>query len=392
MAVIGVITLLMLAMVMGGGMRVFERFVPESVLVWLDENEGFGAILGMNGAVMQMGGSREPTGEAAKDPAAHLRDSRDGLEGSKKVAPMAQGQVVFVADVLSGRRILSGSQAPAQVGALPVLQGCTFTPPSAAAVVGHVSAYWGSDVKVELATYGDEHLAYAVKQFAKVYRNSGHKQIEGLAGLRFNAFDVVVTETEKPVYLVLTVRSGEFQLWNIHLAPGARLERVVLIGGGQAGVVNLGADVPVEVMRNDVKESCRVPEISYPLNPGNGFYQAIESGRLTEEEADAKLDELAASTAAWSAWFKNSFGVSSDETMAGNWNEGTIAVVGPLPATPEGKAVYAKISGSTARITVNTYVEYPALKAEGGDFASRVVAIATAFAGGNLETLRLEEF
>ena len=61
-----------------------------------------------------------------------------------------------------------------------------------------------------------------------------------------------------------------------------------------------------------------------------------------------------------------------------------------LPRPRAGRSLPA-IKGSTARITTDTYVEYPALTAEGADFASRVVAIATAFAWGNLDNIKPEE-
>ena len=392
MAVIGVITLLMLAMVMGGGPRVFERFMPESTLVWLDENDGFSGMFNMSGMVSMTSGENGPTGDAAKDPNAHMRDGRSGIRGSNKVVAMAQGQVAFVSDVITGRRVSSGAYSPGSAEALTPVTGCAFTPPSDGAFVGHVQSTGRSNIWVNLATYGDEELAEEVQKFVRVYRKSGRKQIYGLKEFSFEAFDVVVTETQKPTYLVLSASGGRPRLWNIQLAPGATLERVVLLGGDQAGVINVDPSVPVEVMLTDARVSCQLPGPSYPLNAGAQLYQVLEAGHLSQEEADETLGRLAAQNAAWDAWFRKSFGVSANDTMAGNWDDGAIAAVGPLPATPEGKAKFKAVTDGSARITMDTYVEYPALKAEGVDYASRVVAIATAFAGGNLETLRLEDF
>ena len=391
MVVVGLVTLFMLAMVMGGGMQVFERIMPERLLTWLDENEGFGAMLGMNGGVVSMGGPKAPTGDAANDPAAYVRDSSDGLRGNKKVAPMALGQAVFVADVLAGRRVLSGTPAPGSVEALQPLQGCQFTAPSAGAFVGHVRSDYGSDLKVNLITYGDKELAGAVQQFARIYRKTGGKRMQGLSTLRFQHYDVVVTETQQPVYLVLNTASSGSQLWNIHLAPGARLERVVLLGGAQAGVVNLPPGVPVEVMLNDAATTCRIPPAVYPLNAGHMLFQSLEAGHLKVEEAEETLGRITAANATWDRWFRTAFGVTANATMAGGWHEGNISVVGPVPATSEGRAVYTSLSGGLAQITVDTYVEYPALKTEGADFASRVVAITSAFAWGDIENLTLKE-
>ena len=96
--------------------------------------------------------------------------------------------------------------------------------------VAHIGALGNPPYTMALSTYGDAELAKAVRQFAKIYRKSGRKQVHGLSDLSFTDFDVIVTETQRPVYLVLE-SPHDMRLWNILLAPGARIERVVLIGG-----------------------------------------------------------------------------------------------------------------------------------------------------------------
>ena len=52
--------------------------------------------------------------------------------------------------------------------------------------------------------------------------------------LAYQSYDVAVTEVSAPVYLVLQTGPGN-RIWNIHAAPGVRIERVVLLGGDQVG-------------------------------------------------------------------------------------------------------------------------------------------------------------
>lgn len=387
MVIVGFITLFMFALV-GFGPRFLEKILPESTLVWIEDNDGFGGLLSMSGTVdMADGGG---TKGDPKDPYSHLRDTGDGWQGSARIAALPGNQPVFVADVLDGRRAEARNVAPQTVGVLQPVTDCRFTPPQAGSFVAHIGALGNPPYTMALSTYGDAELAKAVRQFAKIYRKSGRKQVHGLSDLSFTDFDVIVTETQRPVYLVLE-SPHDMRLWNILLAPGARIERVVLIGGRQAGVANLDPAVPVEVMRNAELQACGVPDAQYPLNPGHMLFQSLDAGRLSVEEAEVTLGKIAAANAAWDGWFRDAFGVSANATMAGDWNDGNIAVAGPVPATPEERAVYAKLSGGLARITVDTYVEYPALRAEGADFASRVGAIASAFAWGDLENLKLKE-
>ncbi len=223
-----------------------------------------------------------------------------------------------------------------------------------------------------------------------MYRASGLRRVEGLKANSFEVYDVAVTETAKPVYLVLQTRNF-LRLWNIHLAPGARLERVVLLGGDEAGVANLPDGVPVEVLRSSEIEACGLPTPFYPLNPGALLFQSLDSGVLKPEDAQATLDMIAAKGKAYDDWFRATFGVGADETMAGNWVDNSIAVAGPKPATAEARAFWQPITGSTALVTVDDYLEYAALADQGVDFASRVIAIATAYAWGDLENLRMGE-
>jgi hypothetical protein len=383
MAVVGVVSLAMLALVFGGP-KVLEKVLPDRALAWIEENDGFGGLLSATTDMASVGGT---SGGNSEDPAAHLRNTTDGWRPSAKIAALPGNGAAFVRDVIDGRRASSSRDSPALVEVIHPMQGCAFTPPSAAAFVGHVSARGDTEMALGLATYGDADLANAVRQLGRTYKETGLRKVPGLAALRFDAFDVAVTETAKPVYLVLQGNWGN-RLWNLHLAPGARLERVVLLGGDQAGVANLPQGVPVEVMRDAERVACGLPLPSYPLNPGFMLFQSLEAGHLDPDEAAATLAQIEAQVQKYDQWFQGAFGVSALQSMAGNWVEASIAVAGPVPAMPEGRAVWRSVKGATAQITADTYVEYDALAEQGVDFQARVLAIANAFAWGDLRNLK----
>jgi hypothetical protein len=204
--------------------------------------------------------------------------------------------------------------------------------------------------------------------------------------LAYHSYDVVVTEVSAPVYLVLQTGPGN-RIWNIHAAPGARIERVVLLGGDQAGVANLDPVVPVEVILDDGLAACGIRP-ALPLNAGHALLMAAAAGD-TAAVASATTRETAEQ--AYSQWFLDTFGVPAVSSRAG-FDRGTMSLVGPIPGG-EGlelvpKAVFGGIEGSKIRTTQGTFFEIPGQVPAGEDFAARVRAIATAFAFGDLANLR----
>lgn len=368
-----------------GGPRVFEKVLPEAAISWLETMGTDGTISGLggdgSGGFLGFGGASAAKGKG-DDPMSRLRDTSDGWAADGKVTTLQGGGLAFVADVIDGYSARVRDDAPGTVEVLADLQGCAFTPPSADAHIGHASA--GARTPVGLATYNDGHIAAAVQGLVNAYRETGMTRTSKGTGLRYEVFDVAVTETARPVYLVLEAMHG-LPVFNIHLAPGARIERVALIGGDQIGVANLPEGVPVEVMRRAAAETCGAMPF-YPLNPGALYYQSVEIGAIRPEEVPGYEARFAASQEAWEGFFRANFGVGAHESLSGDVDDVTLATVGPVPANPEARAVWAPVEGAPVRVTVDQYLEYPG-QAEGEDFDSRVKAVARAFAWGDLANL-----
>ncbi|OYW50131.1 MAG: hypothetical protein B7Z31_14320, partial [Rhodobacterales bacterium 12-65-15] len=202
----------------------------------------------------------------------------------------------------------------------------------------------------------------------------------------FQAQDIVVTETTAPVYLVLENTGGN-RIWNIHLTAGARVERVVLLGGAQSGVANLDPVVPVEVILDDGLAACNIR----PAHPLNAGHRLLQPGVTPGSEAGQAAAGMVKAAAAYDIWFRDSFGVTASASRVG-FDKGTVAVVGPLPGTASGKdvptAAYAPITGADIRTTQDTYFEIVGQVPNGQDYGSRVMQLATGFAFGDLSILR----
>lgn len=372
----GLITLMIVGAVALGGFVVVKgpqsisRYLPERLASALDRN--------MGGAV----GAGAVSGDSAAD---YLEDGAAGLSAKGPIAAMAGNRPVFIDDVLSGYSTRVDDAIPAEITMIRPISSCKLTPPLEGTAVGHVTAP-AIGLALPLLTYDDTDLAEAVQALVNSYRDSGSDTVPTPASLAYEAYDVAVTETRAPVYLVLETAPGN-RIWNISLAPGARIERVVLLGAAHVGVANLDPVVPVEVLPGAALADCGI-EPAYPLNPGHALLAAVTSGQgSAKAEAEAKRAWLQDRTAAYNVWFRDSFGVLSDETRAG-FDAGSVSVVGPQPGEAEPKAVYAPVEGSRIRMTQDSYFEIRGQVAESEGFAGRVKAITSSFSFGDLKTLR----
>jgi hypothetical protein len=375
LVIVSVISLFMFILV-SGGPKVFENVLPESAVAWLTD-------FGMGNTMGSFGGSS--FGNKPKDPndaSARLEDNHDGWQADDGVTTLAGMHLAFVDQVIDGysRRVVDAVPGPVEV--LEEQAGCAFTPPSEGAYVGLATV--SERTPIGLATYNDSHIADAVQYLAKIYRLEGKVERATLQGLSFEVADIAVTETAKPVYLVLDASYRRI-VYNIHLAPGATIERVVLIGGIEAGVANVAADVPVEVMTDEIATACGF-QAFYPLNPGHLFFQSMASGAMSQEDVDLRLAQFKAAEVQWEKIFRASFGVSPDGLSTGSVGEVSLATIGPVPATPEARAVWKTVKDAPLRVTVDQYVERPGA-GDGRDFDAVVKAVAKSFAWGKLENL-----
>jgi hypothetical protein len=212
-----------------------------------------------------------------------------------------------------------------------------------------------------------------VQDYVNEYRKFGADTPPPSGGPRFEAHDVAVTETGAPVYLVLENREGN-RIWNIHLADGVQIERVVLLGGNQSGVANLDPVVPVEVLLGAGLAGCGIDPAHVPRpSPISGVMAPVDAGTASRAEA-------------YDIWFRDSFDVLAGESRLG-FAEGAVTLVGPVPARADEKAVYASIKGARVRTTHDAFFEIKGQVAAGKDFSARVLAIATGFAFGDLARL-----
>lgn len=344
-----------------------DRVVPASAAAFLEERGVLAAV-----------GAPDDAGRTGTTPQDFLIETSAGLVADGPIAATAGDQPVFIRDVVSGHSLTPGADIPAEITTIRPILGCRLTRPLPGTTIGHVTS-GRSPLTLALTTYSDADLAAAVQDYVDAFRKFGADAPPPDGGPRYEAHDVAVTETDAPVYLVLESGAGN-RIWNIHLADGAQIERVVLLGGNQSGVANLDPVVPVEVILGAGLADCGV-DPAYVPGPGP------VSGTVAPADGETPADGgTLARAEAYDTWFRDSFDVLAGESRRG-FAEGAVTVVGPVPAGAEQMAVYASITGARVRTTHATFFEIRGQVAAGKDFAARVLAIATNFAFGDLGRL-----
>lgn len=340
LAILGAAALAAVALVLGGP-GPLERILPPRALDYLESAGVFGA----HGRMGQL-------------PRDFLEEDAGGLRAMGPIAAGAGNRPVFIGDVVAGYTTQAGADIPAEVTTIRPIMGCRPTPPQEGTHFGHVTA-GTSGIGLALSTYNDSDLAAGVQRLADHYRQTGNAAMPDLSGPAYEAYDVAVTETSAPVYLVLETGAGN-RMWNLHLAPGARIERVILLGGTQAGIANLDPVVPVEVILDSGLASCGIHPAYGPEGTSDGAYDR---------------------------WFLDVFGVTASSSRIG-FDRGTISLVGPVPGAEDPKAGYAPVNGAKIRTTQDQFFEIRGQAGKGENFAARVKAIALTFAFGDLDYLR----
>jgi hypothetical protein len=373
---INLVVVSVLALAAGGlvlfGPKPFAPWLPDGLATLAERIVGPGGLL-QQGAV-----------GANDQPADFLSDTMDGLLAEGPIAAGTGNAPVFISAVMAGYKPASDMDVPAGITTIRPILGCLLTPPKPGTLVGHAVAMQ-SGISLPILSYGDRHLAAGVEAFVERYRKSATVSPAEVPGIVYQAYDVAVTETGAPVYLVLAAGAGNW-IWNVNLAPGAQIERVVLLGGDQAGVANLDPVIPVEVLLNDGLSECGIVP-TYPLNAGHRLNQTPVLAGLPATELRQRQEDHAAQVQAYDLWFRDRFGLTASDSRVG-FDSGAVSVIGQVPATVDRLALHASIAGGSVRMTEDKYLEIRGQVAEDATFVRRATALATRFAFGKLEYLR----
>ena len=325
---------------------------------------------------------------AAEGPGRHLRHQQGEMVATGPIAATDTQDPVWIDDVLAGWRQTSTAEVPARVTDLPLLPGCDFTPPAEGARVGNVRAaqsgtfagFWTHDEALRIA---------AVEVFLRTYKIDGKGAVnDGTDGAQgYQSYDIAVTETGRPVHLVIQATRPR-QIFNIHLAPGATVSGVSVVGSRAVAVANLPEGVPVEAVTQAHLAACGLDPSLGPLVAEGGPQQAAQDSAAP---ADPAALERAAARAdarrAYADWFTAEFGRGPTHGLAG-WDLGRVSVIGQVPASPEGRAVFRPVAGADVRIQHEGHLYIAGVHDFPQVYRDEVRALAAQLAGGDLSVIR----
>ena len=316
-----------------------------------------------------------------KAPPEFSRYDRFGQASGKGVAVAEDNTPVWFSAVVGGARKTDGEK-PAKISWLKKAQTCSFLRPAVDDRLVQIHTN-GSGRPSDVYAFSKADAQKYAQDYVRQWQQKGEDP--GLyssgAGNRLEVVDVVVTETEKPVYLVL---SGGFNiLWNIHKADKARISRVAVIGERNAGIVNLDPSVPVTVLAGTASRKCGV----VPARRPRDSWAVVQHAKDGDQMSKQAVEKRRALQARYDTWFKQTFGRHS-ETVTIGLDRMAHAVVGPLPKTLEARVPYRGFDASTVLLMPTDHVMFAATEREYLEpYREIVTKQAAMLAGGDLAAL-----
>lgn len=315
-------------------------------------------------------------------PLAHLVYHDDQWRADDAITATAVGMPVFRSEVFAEWQASTMDDVPRIVGRFPVTQTCDPPSISGRAVLLRAPE---SPLRAGLQAWDRETFREAVDAIIAAQRATNKVREVKAMGVSeragFAAYDVAVTDPG-PVHLVLLSR-GKRMVWNLHLATGAELAGVTLIGGAGDALANVPEGVPVLSLSREALAGCGVVE-AYPYEPDGFFYRNHAAGVVSDEEFARMNAEMDAKAAVWEDWLRQSFGVAPG-TQAIGYDAGASALIGPVPAEPvpwRGLAQAPVLVGDTEDEVIARALT------DGDGFYDAAMTRALELAGGSFEMLR----
>jgi hypothetical protein len=319
------------------------------------------------------------------NPAASLKKEMRGYEAPIGVMMGLNETPYWVQSALAEYRAVDVEEdVPADFEYLAPNDSCSFALPNKDEKLAKVQVD-GSLMKGPVFVASKDEIGDATRQYIANVQHMGEdapvpvNQGDGQLGV----VDVVVTETSKPVYLVISYDLPT--LFNVHLADGARLSRIALIGLGTSGIANVDKSVPIRSLTGRAMAGCGVAPLRAPADHWLFIRNVQEDSSL-----QGHLDKNIAEARAYSTWYRSNFGTGSEPDAIGASMVSHV-LVGPLPESLDKRVTYRPLAEATVRLTRNDLVhggleeEFMARKKE------LITEAATKFAGGDLGTLKLRK-
>lgn len=314
-----------------------------------------------------------------------------GWELPVGIVAAANGQHLNLASIGLPPELPEGTNPePARVAEFAANETCAVQPVRASDVLHNIrlddtSRYTHTHV------FSKEELAKAVlKRLEAASKHAKNYARAAIAEGRMGQVDVFVTDTSAPVHLVLQSHNRDV-IWDVHLAPGATLSHVAIIGNKSALAAPAG-DYTVEAVRIS---DFTTPEDFYlkrdpetcPVLPVRAIKAdwRLHQKRAQELHGDhykKVFNDVTSAHAAYAGWFEGNLGRAVSENLV-SAKQAAHVLAGPLPSAP---MPMQPMHEKTLHLTASDYAVFTAADMEavhsnlmraaaGGDLAALTPAI-----------------
>ena len=317
------------------------------------------------------------------DPAQYFRKDLRGYTVGPGIMIGKANSAYWPQQALAGYRETTDADLPSKISLVANVGDCKFERPRAGEVVANVHV-GSSAMETPIFAFSRKDLGERTKTWIEAYKKLGDEAPvpSDATGDTLHAVDVVVTETTKPVYLVLQSEASNV-LWNVQAAPGVKISHVAVLGSRSTGVANLDPSVPVEFMNQAVLHSCQVAPVRKPAD----YWLFVQ--HVKEDGSDYFKDSLEKNQQYYrdySRWFADSFGMGSEIDVIG-LDQASQVLVGPLPADREARVPFRPLQGAEVRVAQQDYVMASSKDAYRAKHQQLIRELAEKMAGGDLKSI-----
>ena len=184
-----------------------------------------------------------------------------------------------MASAVAGLHEATSGELPAVIENIPIGGGCTCAKPKAEEVLAkfHVDS---SPMKAPVYVTSRLTMADRTKQYLENYKAGVDIVPLNIGDDQMGIVDVVVTETSKPIYLVLAYSSAT--IFNLELKEGAKVSRIALVGLGPVGVAIVDPSIPMRALNGSAMQRCDATPLREPADHWIFVRNAKEDSNLSE--------------------------------------------------------------------------------------------------------------
>lgn len=222
---------------------------------------------------------------------------------------------------------------PKEIRTVEGLAGCSFSRPDKGAYLVNVHID-DSRYEPSVYTYNNDAIKKSIKKLMEHYKATGETESFNYTHYRnLNVTDVFVTETSKPVHLVL---AGLDKIWNIQAHENAAIKKVYVIGEGAAGVANLAEGTQIEFLNGKQLKKCGI----VPTREPRDHWDLVTNKHYEYVEKHKGLYKV------YDKWYRETFDAYTHENQIRAAATGHV-LVGPFITDLKQRIPYKKLQDST---------------------------------------------